>query len=101
MGRIARQKFPAGMKTAQVKIVNKRGMHARAAAKLVQLSHQFTSSIRLKKDEEEADAKSITDILMLSGAQDTVLTVSVEGSDEEHAMEEVRRLINEKFGEEE
>lgn len=89
------------MKTVQVKIVNKRGMHARAAAKLVQLSHQFDSSIRLRKDEEEADAKSITDILMLSGAKDTVLTVSAEGIDEELALEEVQRLINDKFGEEE
>ena len=89
------------MKTAQVKIVNKRGMHARAAAKLVQLSHQFDSSILLIKDGEEADARSITDILMLSGTQDTVLTLTVEGSDEEMAMAEVQRLINDKFGEEE
>ena len=89
------------MKTAKVKITNKRGMHARAAAKLVQLSHQFDSSIRLSKEGEEADAKSITDILMLAGAQDTELVLSVEGSDEEAALEEVERLIREKFGEEE
>ncbi len=89
------------MKTAQVRITNKRGMHARAAAKLVQLCHQFGSSVRLHKDDEEADAKSITDILMLSGTQDSVLTISVEGHDEEAALEEVERLINDKFGEEE
>lgn len=89
------------MKTAKVKITNKRGMHARAAAKLVQLSHQFDSSIRLSREGEEADAKSITDILMLAGAQDTELVLSVEGSDEEEALEEVERLIRDKFGEEE
>ncbi len=89
------------MKTAKVKITNKLGMHARAAAKLVQLSHQFDSSIRLSKEGEEADAKSITDILMLAGAQDTELVLSVEGSDEEAALEEVERLIRDKFGEEE
>ena len=89
------------MKTAKVKITNKRGMHARAAAKLVQLSHQFDSSIRLSKEGEEADAKSITDILMLAGAQDTELMLSAEGSDEEAALEEIEQLIRDKFGEEE
>lgn len=89
------------MKTARVVIVNKRGLHARAAAKLVQLSHQFDSSIRLKKDEEEADARSIMDLLMLSGGKDSVLTVSVDGRDEEAALEEIRALIREKFGEDE
>lgn len=89
------------MKTAKVKIVNKRGMHARAAARLVQLSHQFRSTIRLSKEGEEADAKSITDILMLAGSLDTELVLSVEGSDEEVAMQEIEKLIREKFGEEE
>ena len=89
------------MKTAKVKIVNKRGMHARAAAKLVQLSHQFHSTIRLSKEGEEADAKSITDILMLAGTQDTELILSVDGSDEDVAMKEIEALIREKFGEEE
>ncbi len=89
------------MKTARITITNKRGLHARAAAKLVQLSHQFNSTIRVKKDEEVADAKSIMDLLMLSGAKDTVVTVSVEGHDEEMALEEVQRLILAKFGEEE
>ncbi len=89
------------MKTAKVKITNKLGMHARAAAKLVQLSHQFDSKIILNKDGEEADAKSITDILMLAGAMDTELTLSVEGRDEEAALEEIQRLIKDKFGEEE
>ncbi len=89
------------MKTARVVITNKRGLHARAAAKLVQLSHQFDSSIRLKKDQEEADGRSIMDLLMLSGAKDSVLTVSVEGLDEDMALKEIQRLIGEKFGEEE
>lgn len=89
------------MKTAKVKIINKRGMHARAAARLVQLCHQFKSTIRLNKEGEEADAKSITDILMLAGSQHTELILSVEGSDEEAALWEIERLIREKFGEDE
>ena len=89
------------MKTANVTITNKRGLHARAAAKLVQLSHQFDSTITVSKDQEEADAKSILELLMLSGSKDSILTLSVDGQDEEIAMEEIQRLIKEKFGEEE
>ena len=89
------------MKTARITITNKRGLHARAAAKLVQLSHQFDSTIKVTKDQEEADAKSIMDLLMLAGSKDSVITLSVEGNDEEMAIEEVQRLIIEKFGEEE
>ncbi|MCZ6556610.1 MAG: HPr family phosphocarrier protein [SAR324 cluster bacterium] len=89
------------MKTAKVTIINKLGMHARAAAKLVQLSHQFDSKIILNKGGELADAKSITDILMLAGAKYTELTLSVEVQDEDAAIEEIQRLITDKFGEEE
>jgi len=89
------------MKTARVTITNKRGLHARAAAKLVQLTHQFDSTITVRKDQEEADAKSMLDLLMLSGGKDSVLTVSANGQDEEVALEEVQRLISGKFGEEE
>jgi len=89
------------MKTARVVITNKLGLHARAAAKLVQLTHQFDSTITVRKDEEEADAKSMLDLLMLSGGKDSILTVSANGQDEEAALEEVQKLITEKFGEEE
>lgn len=87
------------MKSAQVVIINKLGLHARAAAKLVQLSHQFDSEITLGKDGEEANAKSIMDLLMLSGSKDSVLTLMAEGRDEDMAVEEIGRLITDKFGE--
>jgi len=89
------------MKTAQVVIVNKLGLHARAAAKLVQLSSQFTSSISLEKDGELADAKSIMEVLMLAGTKDSQLHIKAEGSDESEAVEEIRRLIDNKFEEDE
>ncbi len=89
------------MKTTQVVIVNKLGLHARAAAKLVQLSSQFSSSIRLEKDGEQADAKSIMEVLMLAGSKDSRLRIRAEGSDEAEAVEEIRRLIDNKFEEEE
>ncbi len=89
------------MKSTQVVIVNKLGLHARAAAKLVQLSNQFDARISLEKEGESADAKSIMEVLMLAGTQDTWLTITAEGSDEEVALAEIERLIADKFEEEE
>ena len=89
------------MKTAQIVITNKLGLHARAAAKLVQLSNQFSATISLQKEGEEADAKSIMEVLMLAGTQDTRLKIIAEGSDEEEAVEEISRLIGNKFEEDE
>lgn len=89
------------MKSKQVVIVNKLGLHARAAAKLVQLSNQFEARISLKKDSESADAKSIMEVLMLAGTQGTELTVTADGSDEIVALTEIVRLIADKFEEDE
>ena len=89
------------MKTAQIVITNKLGLHARAAAKLVQLSNQFSATISLEKEGEQADAKSIMEVLMLAGTQDTRLKIIAEGSDEEEAVEEITRLIGNKFEEDE
>jgi phosphocarrier protein len=82
-------------------VPNRLGLHARAAAKLVQLSSQFSARITLEKDGETADAKSIMEVLMLAAAKDATLKVTTEGRDEAVALDEVLRLINEKFGEDE
>ena len=89
------------MKFSEVRIQNKLGLHARAAAKLVQLSNQFSSRVCLAKDGEEADAKSIMDVLMLAGVMGSAVTVTTEGNDEGAALEEILRLFNDKFGEDE
>lgn len=89
------------MESTLVTIINKLGLHARAAAKLVQLSNQFTSTISLEKDGEGANAKSIMEVLMLAGAKDTKLRIVAEGNDEVQALEEISALINNKFEEEE
>ncbi len=89
------------MKSAEITIINKLGLHARAAAKLVQLSSQFSATITLEKDGEEADAKSIMEVLMLAGVKDSLLRITAEGQDEEEALEEISRLINNKFEEDE
>lgn len=88
------------MRSVNVMVPNRLGLHARAAAKLVQLSSQFTARITLEKDGETADAKSIMEVLMLAAAKDATLKVTTEGRDEVVALDEVLRLINEKFGEE-
>ncbi|MDH4225574.1 MAG: HPr family phosphocarrier protein [Deltaproteobacteria bacterium] len=87
------------MKSEQVVITNKLGLHARAAAKLVQLSNQFDSKISLGKENQQADAKSIMEVLMLTGTKDTLVTVTAEGTDESAALDEVLGLIRDKFGE--
>lgn len=81
-------------------IVNRLGLHARAAAKLVHLANQFESDVSLVKDGEQADAKSILGILLLAAAQGTTITVRVDGQDEAQTMEAVSQLISGRFGEE-
>ena len=89
------------MKSDRITIINKLGLHARAAAKLVQLSNQFHAAVRVEKGGEEGDGKSIMDVLMLAGTKDSVITITVDGNDEDAALLEIRSLINDKFGEDE
>ncbi len=87
-------------KTLRIKI--ELGLHARAAAKLVKLTSQFESDIRLSRlnVQEQVDAKSILGILLLAAAKGTEIQVMTDGEDEEVAMEAVVQLVNNRFGEE-
>jgi phosphocarrier protein len=87
-------------KSVEMVIPNRLGLHARAAAKLVQLANQFSARITVEKEGELADAKSIMEVLMLAAAKDSRIVVTAEGKDEDVALEEIRRLIENKFGEE-
>ncbi len=80
-------------------IINKLGLHARAAAALVQLAGGFSSEIRITKENLTINCKSIMGVLMLAAAQNSIITVEVEGEDEEAAMAAVAQLINDGFGE--
>jgi len=84
----------------EVEIVNRLGLHARAAAKLVQTAGRFDCQVHLVKDGDEVDAKSILGILLLAAAQGTLVTVRCEGEEEEEALEAVTRLIADRFDEE-
>ncbi len=85
-----------------LRIKSELGLHARAAAKLVKLTSQFESDIKLSRlnTEEQVDAKSILGILLLAAAKGTEIQVMTDGRDEEVAMEAVVQLVNSRFGEE-
>ncbi len=82
-----------------VTVINKLGLHARAAAKLVKLASAFQSQILLKMGETEVDAKSIMGIMMLAATQGTTLGLVVEGDDAEQATQAVVALFEDYFGE--
>jgi phosphocarrier protein HPr len=84
----------------EAEIVNRLGLHARAAAKLVHTAGGFKSRIMVVKDGEEVDAKSILGILLLAAAQGSRITVRCEGQDEAEALQAVTGLIADRFGEE-
>lgn len=82
-------------------IVNKLGLHARAAAKLVTLASKFTSDVRIRKDHREVSGKSIMGVMMLAAAKGSEITLIAEGDDAEQALDELAQLIADRFGEEE
>ena len=88
------------MTDGQVVVVNALGLHARAAAKLVNLAKTFTCSIELSVEEKRVDAKSIMKVMMLAAGQGTVLTLRTSGDEEEDAFEAISALIADRFGEE-
>jgi phosphocarrier protein HPr len=85
----------------KITIKNKLGMHARAAVKFVNVANRFKSSIRIEKDGNEIDGKSILGILTLAAVQGTVIVLKVSGKDEDRALKALLELINNKFLEKE
>ena len=88
------------MITKDLHVLNKLGLHARAAAKLVFIANKFVSDITLVKDDKQADARSIMKILMLSASRDSIINITVEGNDEIQAMNSIEKLFQNKFDEE-
>ena len=83
----------------QVTIINKLGLHARAAAKFVGCASAFSSNIHAGKDGELIDGKSIMSVMMLAAGRGTVLDLQIEGSDEDDALEALQILIANRFDE--
>lgn len=82
-----------------IEIINKLGLHARAAAKLVSVAAQFQSSIRVGRGDRLIDAKSIMSLLMLGAGKGTTLHMIIDGCDEAAAHAAVTALINNRFDE--
>ena len=84
-------------------VVNRLGLHARAASQVVRLANQFQSAIKIERTDGSAvaDAKSILSVLMLAAARGTELRATAEGADEREALDSLCELFAKGFGESE
>lgn len=87
------------MLSKELTIVNKLGLHARAASRFVSCASRFASDVRVHKGGRSVDGKSIMSVMMLAAGQGSVLTVQADGPDEHDALAAVEALINDGFGE--
>jgi phosphocarrier protein HPr len=90
----------APRRTATAKIVNKRGLHARASAKLVEAAARFHSVITVAKDGQVVDARSIMGLMMLAASLGSDVEIAAEGEDADAALTAILALVEAKFGEE-
>ena len=87
------------MPNADLTIVNKLGLHARAAAKLTQVASRFKSEVWLSRNGRRVNAKSIMGVMMLAAGKGALVNVEAVGADAEAALSAIRQLIADKFGE--
>ncbi|MEI8385138.1 MAG: HPr family phosphocarrier protein [Nitrosomonadaceae bacterium] len=89
------------MQTREIEILNKLGLHARAAAKLTRLAGQFQSEVWLSRNGRKVNAKSIMGVMMLAANKGSTLGVEITGKDENEAMLALVDLVGGYFGESE
>jgi phosphocarrier protein len=82
-----------------IPIINKLGLHARAAAKFVSLASQFSCEIEVKRNNRRVNGKSIMGVMMLAAANGSEITLHITGEDEEQALSALKTLVNNRFGE--
>lgn len=82
-------------------IINKLGLHARAAAKFVTQASMYKSDINLKRNGQNVNGKSIMGVMMLAAAKGTEIELIIDGDDEKQAMQSLLELIDNRFGENE
>lgn len=87
------------MPSAEITIINKLGLHARASAKLTQLAGQFPCEVFLSKAGRKVNAKSIMGVMMLAAGLGSVVTLETEGDKADEALKAIEALINDRFGE--
>ncbi|MEQ9395050.1 HPr family phosphocarrier protein [Haliea sp.] len=83
----------------QVTIINKLGLHARAAAKFVGCTTTYASAVRAGRDGQMVDGKSIMAVMMLAAGQGTVLDLEIDGEDEDAVLAALQTLIDNRFDE--
>lgn len=88
------------MTELDVLVVNRLGLHARAAARLVRAANRYASRITVSRGGSVVDGKSILGLLTLAAAQGTELRLAAHGEDEREALEELSSMIRDRFGEE-
>jgi len=87
------------MPSIYIAVINKLGLHARASAKLTQLASRFRSEIHIARGTRRVNAKSIMGVMMLAAGIGTKVTVDAEGEDAQEALDQIRALFEQKFGE--
>ncbi len=87
------------MRKADFKILNKLGLHARPASKLVKLVSTSKCDVNMIKNGQRVNAKSILGVLLLQAEQGSTISVEIEGEDEDKLVEDIQNLINNKFDE--
>ena len=87
------------MTRIETQIINRLGLHARAAAQLVRMANDYRSEVSLIKSGQTANAKTIMEVLMIGAAQGDELMVQANGEDEEEAVMAIIQLIGDRFNE--
>jgi len=83
----------------EAEIINKLGLHARASAKLTQTAGNYASAVWLSRNGKRVNAKSIMGVMMLAAAKGSTILLETDGPDESDAMQALRALIADRFGE--
>lgn len=87
------------MPQMDIVVSNKLGLHARAAAKLTRLAGQYSSDIFIARDSRRVNAKSIMGVMMLAAGKGTTVQLQAEGGDAQQALDAIKELFDDKFGE--
>ena len=87
------------MQKKDYEIINKLGLHARAAAKLVTLASQFNSDIQIARNGQKVNGKSIMGVMLLAASKGSTITVYADGEDAEDAVQQIGDLIARRFEE--
>lgn len=89
------------MRDISITIINKLGLHARASAKFVSTAARFQSQLEVTKDKQTINGKSIMGVMMLAAKKGTVISLHIDGPDEEEMEQALVNLIQQRFFEEE